>query len=153
RMLAELLEEGRLEPAEHAEVFQALAREARRLGETVDRLLGFSRMEAGRLTLERREMPLGEPVAASIDTFEDRHPDLEKVERAFDASAVASVEAAQIRLAVDNLLANAAKYAPSGAPYRVSIAREGDGFAISVADRGPGIDPRDQKRIWKPFER
>src|SRR6185436_19039439 len=53
RMLAELLEQGRAGPEEHAEIFEAIARESRRLGETVDRLLGFSRMAAGRYAIDR----------------------------------------------------------------------------------------------------
>jgi signal transduction histidine kinase len=135
RMLAELLEEGRVEPGEQGEVFEALARESRRLGETVDRLLGFSRMAAG------------------LDTFEERHPELPRVDRALDGEATAAVDAAQIRLAVDNLLANAAKYAPGGTPYRVSVERLGAGIAITVADHGPGVPRRDRRRIFEPFER
>jgi signal transduction histidine kinase len=153
RMLAELLEEGRVEPGEEREVFEALARESRRLGETVDRLLGFSRMAAGRYAIERVEAVVAAVVAASIDTFEERNPALAPVERALDEGAVAGIDAGQIRLAVDNLLANAGKYAPEGAPYRVSVRRDAGGVAITVADRGPGIARRDQGRIFEPFER
>jgi signal transduction histidine kinase len=152
-MLAELLEEGRVEPAEQGEVFEALARESRRLGETVDRLLGFSRMAAGRYVIERAEARVAEVVGVSVDTFEERHPDLPRVERALDGEAIAAVDAAQIRLAVDNLLANAAKYAPQGTPYRVSVQRLGGGVAVTVADRGPGVPRRDRRRIFEPFER
>jgi two-component system phosphate regulon sensor histidine kinase PhoR len=153
RMLAELLEEGRVEPEEQGEVFEALAREARRLGETVDRLLGFSRMAAGRYVIERAEASLGRVAAASVDTFEERHPELPRVERALDEEVVADVDAGQIRLALDNLLANAVKYAPKGTPYRVSVAREGGGVALTVKDHGPGVARRDQARIFEPFER
>jgi signal transduction histidine kinase len=153
RMLAELLEQDRVEPDEQREVYEALAREARRLGETVDRLLGFSRMAAGRYVLDRAEASVAEPVRASIDTFEERHPEAAKVERDLDDEARASIDAGQIRLAVDNLLANARKYAPEGGPYRVRVARERGGVAITVADRGPGIARRDQRRIFDPFER
>ncbi len=153
RMLSELLEENRVEPAEQAEVFEALAREARRLGETVDRLLGFSRMAAGRYVIERAEARVASVVAASIDTFEERHPELPPVERALDDDVVAEIDAGQIRLAVDNLLANAAKYAPSGGPYLVRVAREGAGVALTVGDHGPGVARRDQARIFEPFER
>ncbi|APR85612.1 Phosphate regulon sensor protein PhoR (SphS) [Minicystis rosea] len=152
RMLAELLEERRVEPEEQGEVFEALAREARRLGETVDRLLGFSRMAAGRYVIERVPAKVDEVVGASIDTFVDRHPEVQ-VERAIEDGIVAEIDAGQVRLAVDNLLANAKKYAPEGGPYRVGVARADGGVAITVADRGPGIAVRDQRRIFEPFER
>jgi signal transduction histidine kinase len=153
RMLSELLEEGRLPPEEHAELFAALGRESRRLGETVERLLGFSRMMAGRAAIERSPSRVAAPVAASIDTFEERNPELPRVERELDPTALASLDTGQIQLAVDNLLANARKYAPEGVPYRVRVAAERGGVAITVADRGPGIARRDQRRIFEPFER
>jgi two-component system phosphate regulon sensor histidine kinase PhoR len=153
RMLAELLEEGRVEPEEQREIFEALARESRRLGETVDRLLGFSRMAAGRYTIERAEADLSEVAAAAIDTFEERSPEIARVRRDLDEGVIASVDAGQIRLAIDNLLVNAKKYAPEGAPYEVSVKRADGGVAIAVADRGPGIARRDQARIFEPFER
>jgi signal transduction histidine kinase len=153
RMLAELLEDDRVEPAERGEVYEAIARESRRLGETVNRLLGFSRMSAGRLVLERAPTSVARAVGESIDTFEERHPDAPRVERDLSPELVADVDAGQVRLAVDNLLENALKYAPGGAPYRVSVAANGRDVSISVGDRGPGIARRDQARIFKPFER
>ncbi|WP_438008443.1 HAMP domain-containing sensor histidine kinase [Sorangium sp. So ce321] len=153
RMLSELLEEGRLAPEEHREVFEALGRESRRLGETVERLLGFSRMMAGRAAAQRAPARVAAAVAASIDTFEERNPEMPRVERDLDQAAEASIDAGQIQLAVDNLLANALKYAPRAAPYRVRVARERGGVAIAVEDRGPGVARRDQRRIFEPFER
>lgn len=153
RMLAELLEEGRVEAAEQAEVFEALARESRRLGETVDRLLGFSRMAAGRYRVDRRPGNVAAAVSASIAAFEERTPEGPRVERDLDASIMADIDAGQIQLAMDNLLANAKKYAPEGGPYTATLARSDGGAVIRLADRGPGIHRRDQKRIFEPFER
>jgi signal transduction histidine kinase len=144
RMLAELLEQGRVEPGERGEAHGAIAREARRLGETVDRLLGFSRMAAGRYALTRERARVGAAVARSIDTFEQRHPGLPRVQRDIDGS---------LEVAVDNLLENARKHAPAGAPYLVRVRRDPGGVAVDVEDRGPGIAERDQARIFRPFER
>ncbi len=153
RMLSELLEQGRVEDGERAEVVEALARESRRLGETVDRLLGFSRMAAGRYVIDRRDASVREAVVQAVDAWEERHKGEPAIVRTFRGDDRASVDAGQIRLAVDNLLANASKYAPGGTPYEVVVAGEGDGVRVEVADRGPGIARRDQERIFKPFER
>jgi len=153
RMLAELLEEGRVEAAEQGEVFEALAREARRLGETVDRLLGFSRMAAGRYKVERRRGSIAAPITASIEAFEQRNPDGPRVQREIDNDIEGDIDAGQIQLAMDNLLANARKYAPDGAPYTATLRRRDGGAVISVKDRGPGVARRDQARIFRPFER
>jgi signal transduction histidine kinase len=152
RMLAELLEEDRVDEAERAEVHEALAREARRLGETVDRLLGFSRMAAGKVVLDRATIPLADPVERAVERFRDRCPE-QAVECELDRSVVAFVDPAQVELVVDNLLGNAKKYAPLGTPYRVKVDADGAYARLTITDRGPGIPRRDQRRIFEPFER
>jgi two-component system sensor histidine kinase KdpD len=52
-----------------------------------------------------------------------------------------------------NLLENAAKYSPAGAPIKISSEQTATGVAISVADQGIGIDPSDQALIFDRFYR
>ena len=54
---------------------------------------------------------------------------------------------------VDNLLDNAAKYGDPDAPIVVRLRDERDTVALSVEDRGPGIDPADLPRVFEPFFR
>lgn len=154
RMLAELLAEDRVEPDERADVHEALAREAKRLGATVDRLLGFSRMEAGRARVDARPTDLCELVDEAITTFETRFPEAGQVVRRLPADGlVASVDADGIRSIIDNLLGNARKYAADGTPYEVDLCRDGNGVELRIVDHGPGIAKRHQRRIFRPFER
>lgn len=53
---------------------------------------------------------------------------------------------------LDNLISNAAKYAPEG-PIDVTLMKEGPVAIIEVADRGPGIPEEDRKRVLEPFIR
>jgi signal transduction histidine kinase len=161
RMLAELLEEDRVEVGEVREVHEALAREARRLGETVDRLLGFSRLAAGKLVMARERGDVAAPVRAAIAAFRERHPGAELTED-LAADATCEIDAGQIEVVVTNLLENALKYAPKGQPYRVALrasssraegAPRGGGAVVSVRDAGPGIARKHHRRIFEPFER
>ena len=52
-----------------------------------------------------------------------------------------------------NLLGNAAKYSPEGAPIALRARRAGGRVRIEVADRGPGIPPDDLTRIFEKFGR
>lgn len=52
-----------------------------------------------------------------------------------------------------NLLENAAKYSADGSPIFLSAERNAVGVAISVADRGVGIDPEEQSLIFDRFYR
>ncbi len=59
-----------------------------------------------------------------------------------------------LRRVIDNLLDNAHKYSPAGAPIRVSAElRGGDRVAVAVADHGIGIPPEDLERVFTPFFR
>ena len=52
-----------------------------------------------------------------------------------------------------NLIENAAKYSPSGAPIELRAIAQGNRMRIEVADRGPGIPPHDLHRIFEKFGR
>jgi len=154
RMLSELLAEDRIEDDEREEVHRALAAEAKRLGATVDRLLGFSRMEAGRARITKVPTDLVELAEEAIATFETRHPESSPVTRRLPAEAVTvAVDRESIRMVLDNLLGNAHKYAPNGTPYEVALERLDDGIALRVSDHGSGIAKRHHERIFRPFER
>jgi two-component system sensor histidine kinase MprB len=59
------------------------------------------------------------------------------------------VDPVLVERAVGNLLDNAVKYSPPGAPIEVTV-REGE---VVVADRGPGISEADLPRIFDRFYR
>jgi len=60
-----------------------------------------------------------------------------------------------IRQAISNLVRNAGLYAATNGETEVDLAAEQDGkeWRISVADRGPGLDPKEAERLFRPFER
>jgi two-component system sensor histidine kinase KdpD len=63
------------------------------------------------------------------------------------------VDTAWIQKVLANLLGNAIKYSPPDGPVFVSAGPQGDMVAISVADRGAGIDPLEQEMIFDKFYR
>ena len=50
-----------------------------------------------------------------------------------------------------NLLSNAVRYSPRGGAVEVRVSRHGDKLHVSVADRGPGIPPELQPRVFEKF--
>ena len=54
-----------------------------------------------------------------------------------------------------NLLLNAVKYVPPGAPADVAVGAEraGGAWRIVVADRGIGIEPEHARRVFRMFHR
>jgi signal transduction histidine kinase len=54
---------------------------------------------------------------------------------------------------VENLVSNAAKYSPDGGAIRVEVARDLETATVRVVDRGVGIDPGAQPKLFRPFSR
>ena len=52
-----------------------------------------------------------------------------------------------------NLVDNAIKYGGSGGWMRISARQQGRDVLVTIADRGIGIDPAEQSRIFEPFYR
>jgi signal transduction histidine kinase len=56
----------------------------------------------------------------------------------------------RLRQAIDNILANAVAYSPGEEGAFVAVTHDLFGIAVSISDRGPGIDAADQDRIFLP---
>ncbi len=68
-------------------------------------------------------------------------------------TAPCTFHAASVRQAVDNLLANALRYAPKGTELSVRLMREATRWRLSVRDRGPGIPVEHREAVFLPFHR
>jgi signal transduction histidine kinase len=128
--------------------------EADRLARLVDDLLDMSRIESGGLDRARRA-PV--PPRALVAGALARTPDLAAAHRLEvavpDDLPPVLADAAQLELVLKNLLENAAKYSPPGAPIRVSGARVGGEVRLAVEDEGLGIPPEHLERVFERFFR
>jgi PAS domain S-box-containing protein len=59
------------------------------------------------------------------------------------------VDPQHLQRILENLLSNAVRYSPPGSPVTVSLEEVGDRAVVAVADRGMGIAPEDQARIFE----
>jgi two-component system, OmpR family, sensor histidine kinase KdpD len=142
-----------LPPAVVREALQGIDEETDRMTRLVGDLLDLSRIEAGVLR------PSREPVLVSDlidDTLHRLTTTLSKhlVEREVtEALPVAHLDYVQMQQVLTNLLENAARYSPAGTPIMIgALFREGE-LELWVADRGPGIPPRDRERVFDRFYR
>jgi signal transduction histidine kinase len=134
-------------------------REGRRLTEMVEQVLAFAGLQAGRTTFARRpvaiEDVIDEALAASKRPLDEKGIHVEK-EIDADLPRVWG-DGPSLRRALENLIGNAIKYGADGGWMRVH-ARVGPGLsgrclAVTVEDRGPGIDAEDLPQILEPFYR
>lgn len=138
---------------ERAEVQDDIGASASRLSVLIDQLLDLSRLQAGTAEPHREwssvEEALREAAAhaevggagSSVFAF-SVDPDLPLVR----------ADAAQLERAFANLMENAARYG-GGQPVSVRARAVGGRVLIRIVDRGPGIPPAEQERIFTPFYR
>ena len=69
------------------------------------------------------------------------------------AALVVIGDAERLRQVVDNLLVNAVRHSPEGAPVEVWAGIAGGDAVVEFSDRGPGVPPEDAERIFEPFFR
>jgi two-component system phosphate regulon sensor histidine kinase PhoR len=58
-----------------------------------------------------------------------------------------------LRVVLENLLANAIRYAGPGSTCVVDVAPTDDGSVLTVSDDGKGVDPADLPRLFERFYR
>ena len=128
-------------------------RSTQRLGVLIDSLLDVSRIATGRLDLHPQPMDLRQSAALLLDSLRDA---AEKACSPLTLHAPAPVLGEWDRVRLDqllmNLVANAIKYG-AGHPVDVSVEQQDGDAVIAVRDRGPGVAPEDQQRIFERFER
>lgn len=58
-----------------------------------------------------------------------------------------------LKLAIKQLIANAAKYSPAGTPLEIRVSQDDKTISLDVTDHGKGIPEREQSRIFERFFR
>ncbi len=135
------------------EVLERLGAHVERLVRLVEEMLDFSRMQSGRLDLERAPADLAAVVRTVADEFSSRTTGAEV---AIEVRAAGPVwgewDAFRLEQVVRNLLSNALKYGARG-DVQVEVEEESGEAVLRVRDHGIGIAPGEQERIFQPFER
>ena len=156
RMFAETLRLGRSkDPAAHAEYLDTIVNESERLTRLLNNVLDFSKIEQGQRTYHPAPDSLPEIVRAAVRAMEYplKQQGFELDLRLDEELPQARVDRDAIEQAVLNLLSNAMKYSGDSRTIGLEVLREGDRGVIRVIDKGLGIDPKEQARIFEKFYR
>jgi K+-sensing histidine kinase KdpD len=139
-------------------LLRGLDEETDRLEHIVSNLLDLSRMEQGRLRLERCLTDLGQLSQRALEAMQTQAALLNMSPFHFiydfpDQPLMAQVDARRVEQVLRNLLTNAVKYSPRGGLITVSGRQERDHLVISVGDEGIGIPRTEQEKIFERFYR
>jgi signal transduction histidine kinase len=124
-----------------------------RLGNLVNDILDFSRLQAGVVTMKREAVAIDGLLKATVENIAElaRKKGLTLSASVEKAPPVLWGSAPRIEQVVVNLITNAIKFTPSGGRIEVAAETIGKECRVVVSDTGPGI-PKDQcAAIFDPF--
>ncbi len=122
---------------------------AERLGRIITDLLSVSRMESGKLEVRTEPMPLAQVLREALAPFAGQR----EVRLDMEENLVVLADRDKLLQIVTNLVSNAIKYSPDGAPVTVAV-RSGDGAAqIAVRDEGIGMSRDEVAQLFEKFFR
>ncbi|MGX0629119.1 two-component system, OmpR family, sensor histidine kinase SenX3 [Corynebacterium afermentans] len=154
-LLAEALLQDPTDP-EMVEYFgNKLQKEAHRMGEMITDLISLSKLQGAEALPDmapvRVDDIVDDAVARNLVAAENHGIELNRGQR---LGLRVMGERAMLTVAVSNLITNAINYSPSGQPVSVTQRLVRDNVVlIRVTDRGIGIAPEDQKRVFERFYR
>ena len=150
----ELLDDEELDEETRREFLGTAREQVERLTKLATDLLDLSRLDAGRVQLEREKLDLG-VVAQSISSeFEavarsKQHP----IETAVDGAPEAVGDELRTLQIGRILLENALLHTPPGTGVRIRAAQDNGRAFLEIEDEGPGIPEAQQEQVFERFYR
>lgn len=132
---------------------EVTSRQVERLGRLVEDMLDVSRINTGRLKLEKETVNLSELVRELAERMTTQLSSAGiTVQLEVEDHIVGVWDRYRLEQVLSNLLTNAIRYAP-GKPVKITAQLDGSEAVVTVADQGPGIAPENRERIFSRFER
>jgi len=158
RMYGETIGMGRVRDSDQSSEFGSIiARESERLTTLIQRILDFSRQQAGTLSYQTEPYDIGELLRSTAYAYA---PHLEEkgviLIDSLPLGLIVSCDKDGLEGAIVNLLENATKYGFQDVDeheVELLLQRQGDFAVVEVQDRGRGIPAKELKRIFEGFYR
>jgi len=154
RMFSEMMASGRVPDDKSRQYAGRISAEAERLQGMIEGILAYTRLEENPAALRFEEVDLSavarETAALLSEAF--TRADIRLIARLAPRATV-SGDYNALRSIVQNLLENALKYSPADTEVTLEVSAVNEDIVLRVADRGIGIDPAEQKRVFEKFYR
>ncbi len=148
-----LQQNARLDAAGRGELTQTIWEEAEHLNRIIRNVLDMMRIESGAIRVTKEWQSLEEIVGVVLNRLTDRLGDRPLTTRLSPELRIFPFDPLLIEQVLTNLLENALKYTPEGTLLELTAAVKGEEVEVEVADRGPGLHPGEEERIFEKFVR
>lgn len=135
------------------ELLQAVRDEMERLNRRVGNLLDMVRLQGGNLALRLQWSSIEEIVGAALRRLAHRLGGRSVTTAYATQLPLVRVDETMLETVVVNLVENTLKYAPPDSPVEIEGAATNEFVVLRVSDRGPGLPPGAEERIFEKFYR
>jgi two-component system, OmpR family, sensor histidine kinase KdpD len=140
-----------LSDEDQAELLATAEESLDRLSGLVENLLDMSRLQAGALALAIQPIDVADVVSAAVTSLGPAASEV--IIRVPEETPDVQADPALLERAIANLVQNAVRHSPTGAPPQVTASAYGEAVEIRVVDCGPGVPETDWDQIFLPFQR
>lgn len=139
-------------PKKREEHLQVIIDETDRLNGLVNDLLTISRMQSGKMTLERSNFSITDAAASIINTYrimeedEGYHFNLKS-----PVNFIVNGDEDKIKQVISNLFTNAIKFCGDDKTVNIVLKRRGKFVMCKVEDHGVGIPDEELKHVWERY--
>jgi two-component system sensor histidine kinase KdpD len=141
-----------LTPETRRELLRTIVEESNRLSSLVQDLLEMTRLESG-VRIHKEWHSLEEIIGAALARFRVELEGRQVTTNVPVDLPLVPIDAVLFTQALVHLLENAIRYTPADSPIQIGARREGRSVVVDVADRGPGLSPGDEERVFEKFYR
>ena len=153
--LSVLLAEDPPAPEVRTEFLGIAHQNVERVMRLIGNFLNLTRIEAGQIGITPRSLDLAEVLAAAVGRMRglaaERRVSLDVETPPGPLPLTGDPE--MLESVFSNLLDNAVKFSPEGAPVIVRVEADVRAVTVRVRDRGPGIPPEEMPRVFERFFR
>lgn len=142
-------------PRERPRCLALVLQETNRLTAMTSDLLEMSRLEAGGVALQKREVDLCFLVRETAELFAAQavSKEISIIVSGCEKEMTVSVDSDRIRQVIGNLLSNAIKFTSAGGTVRISVSGKEQAVMVEVRDTGIGIPSRELPLVFEKFYR
>jgi PAS domain S-box-containing protein len=139
--------------SEDGQVLKIAKQSTERMLNMINGILSISRLESGRMPLNRTTVDVSEIVKSVFDAQVPlaREKDLQLEFAAVDDIPKVEVDTELVERVFQNLLGNAIKFTPSGGKIAVTLKEVEDDLHVAVSDSGPGIPQEISDQLFEKF--
>ncbi len=128
-----------------------MSRQIDRLTKLIVRLLDASRIQLGRLTLEKSRTDLAKMAEEAVANAQTTDAGTHQIELSTPLELVGDWDPTRIEQVITNLLDNALRYSPTGSTVYLSLSQQDGKARVEITDHGPGIADHQRPYLFSRY--